>query len=348
MRRFRHLTRTDRLRIEMMLKAGTSCAKIAEELGVHRSTIYYEKKKGMYMHRNSDWTEEPRYSADLADMRTREAETGKGPQLKIGNDHELAAWLENKIKNDRYSPATALQAIRREGRVFSVTIKSPNTIYSYIKNGLFMNLTVDDLPVLPNKKRGYTSYVRKLKRAPRGESIERRPEEIKTRSEFGHWEMDTVVSARGCTKALLVMDERMTRRRILRLLDANTTENVVNALDDIERGLGGSFSAIFKTITCDNGAEFSDAAGIQRSVNGGTRTKVYFCHPYCSSERGTNENQNRFVRRWLPKGTMFDSLTPEIVQALEDWINRYPRKLLGWMTSEELFQDGLHSCINVA
>lgn len=290
----------------------------------------------------------PSRTSDLADLRTREAETAKGPQLKIGNDHDLAAWLENKIKNEKYSPATALKTIEREGKAFSVTIKSPHTIYSYIDKGVFGALKNEDLPVRGNKKRGYTSYVRKLKRAPRGESIERRPDDIKTREEFGHWEMDTVVSARPGRKALLVMDERKTRRRILRLLDANTTENVVNALDEIERGLGGSFSTIFRSITCDNGSEFADAAGIQRSVDGGTRTKMYSCHPYSSYERGTNECGNRLVRRWKPKGSTFDDLTPEAVQALEDWINNYPRKLLEWRTAEELFQEALHSCMNVA
>lgn len=345
MRRFRHLTRTDRIRIETLLRAGVGCSAIARELGIHRSTVYYEIKKGSYTHRNHDWTEETRYSADLADMRTRQAETGKGPQLKIGNDRKLAEHIEKKIREEKYSPAAVLGEIKAKGLKFSVTIHSPNTIYSYIDKGIFLNLTNKDLPVRGNKKRSYNK-VRPAKRAPSGESIEKRPDEIRDRSSFGHWEMDTVVSARGSLKALLVLTERLTRREIIRLLPDKTTASVVKALDDIERGMGGGFRDLFRTITCDNGTEFSDAAGIERSVDGGTRTKTYFCHPYSSYERGSNENANKLIRRWQPKGSVFEDLTEEQVQSLEDWANRYPRKIHGWRCAEDMFQDHLHSSMS--
>ena len=345
MRRFRHLTRTDRIRIESMLLAGMSAPKIAAEIGVSLRTIFYEKKKGRYMHRNTDWTEEPRYSADLAELRTQQAATGKGSQIKIGNDHKLAQYIEHKIAVEKYSPAAVLGEIKAKGLKFSVTILSPNTIYSYIDKGVFLHLTNKDLPVRGNKKRQYNK-VRPVKRAPSGESIEKRPEEIRNRDTFGHWEMDTVVSARGSLKALLVLTERLTRREIIRLLPDKTTASVVKALDDIERGMGGGFRDLFRTITCDNGTEFSDAAGIERSVDGGTRTKTYFCHPYSSYERGSNENANKLIRRWQPKGSVFEDLTEEQVQSLEDWANRYPRKIHGWRCAEDMFQYHLHSCVN--
>lgn len=148
------------------------------------------------------------------------------------------------------------------------------------------------------------------------------------------------------TQALLVLTERMTRREIIRLLPDKTTASVVRALDLIELGLGGAFPKIFRTITCDNGTEFSDTAGIERSVYGGSRTKTYFCHPYSSYERGSNENANKLIRRWHPKGSSFEDLTEEQVQALEDWTNRYPRRLHGWRTAEDMFQEHLHSCVN--
>jgi IS30 family transposase len=345
MKRFRHLTRTDRIRIEALLLAGMSGKDIATELGVAPSTICYEKKKGSYIHRNSDWTEEVRYSADLADMRTRQNETGKGPQLKIGNDRKLAEYIERRISVDRYSPAAVLGEIREKGLKFSVTIHSPNTIYSYIDKGIFLNLTNKDLPVRGKKKRTYNK-VRAVKRRPMGESIEQRPVGVRDRNSFGHWEMDTVVSARPSNKALLVLTERLTRREIIRLLPDKTTASVVRALDQIELGMGGGFRDLFKTITCDNGTEFSDAAGIERSVFGGCRTKTYFCHPYSSYERGSNENVNKLIRRWQPKGSNFDNITESQVQIIEDWVNQYPRKLHGWRSSEELFQGLLPSCIN--
>ena len=345
MKRFRHLTRTDRITIEACLRAGRKPREIAEMIGVHINTIYYERKKGTYIHRNSDWTEEPRYSADLAELRTRQAETGKGPQLKISNDRKLANYIERKIANDKYSPAAVLGEIKSKGLKFSVTIQSVNTIYSYIDKGVFLNLTNKDLPVRGSKKRAYNK-IRTVKRPPSGESIERRPDEIRSRATFGHWEMDTVISARGSLKALLVLTERLTRREIIRLLPDKTTASVIRALDDIERGMGGGFRQLFKTITCDNGAEFSDSKGIERSVDGGCRTKTYFCHPYSSYERGSNENANKLIRRWQPKGSVFEDLTVEQVQSLEDWANNYPRKIHGWRCAEDMFQECLHSCMS--
>ena len=346
MKRFRHLTRTDRINIEAYIRAGKTVREIADLIGVHINTIYYERKKGMYMHRNTDWTEEPRYSADLAELRTRQAETAKGSQLKIGNDHKLAAFIEHKIGKEKYSPAAVLGEIKAKSLEFSVTIHSPNTIYSYIDKGVFLTITNKDLPIRGNKKRTYRK-VRPVKRPPRGESIERRPDEINDRNTFGHWEMDTVVSARPSKKALLVLTERLTRREVIRLLPDKTTASVVSTLDAIERGLGGSFHDIFRTITCDNGTEFADTEGIERSVDGGYRTKTYFCHPYSSYERGSNENVNRLIRRWHPKGTNFDDITDEQVQALEMWANNYPRKIHDWRTAEDLFQECLYSSVNI-
>ena len=83
-RRFKHLTKTDRLRMEQQLKDGKGAKEIAENLGVHISTIYREKKRGQYEHRNSDWTTEIRYSPDIAHDRYRENLKAKGPELKLG------------------------------------------------------------------------------------------------------------------------------------------------------------------------------------------------------------------------------------------------------------------------
>ncbi len=100
---------------------------------------------------------------------------------------------------------------------------------------------------------------------------------------------------------------------------------------------------IFKSITFDNGTEFAAAEELERScVNKNLpRTKVYFCHPYSSWERGTNENTNGMIRRRFPKGTNFAAVTnAQIVQA-ENWINNYPRKILGYKSSEIVFRECL-------
>lgn len=337
MRRFKHLTKADRLVIETMLRDGKSEKEIAERIGVHESTIYREKKRGQYMHRNSDYTEELRYSPDIAHRKYRENLKAKGPDLKIGNDQKLADYIEKRIADDGYSPEAVLGEIKEKEIPFQTTI-SKTTLYRYIDMGLFVTITNKELPVKGRKKKK-NKKVRKQSRANAGDSIEKRPEEIDSREEFGHWEMDTVVGKRGESKhSLLVLTERKTREEIITLLYEHTMEQVVKALDSLEEKWGSLFSQIFKTITVDNGSEFSNCAGMEKSALGdGSRTKVYYCHPYSSYERGTNENQNRLIRRRVPKGENFDDRTEEDIRDVEDWINNYPRKLFGYRTAQTMF-----------
>ena len=184
-------------------------------------------------------------------------------------------------------------------------------------------------------------------RAPAGESIEQRPEEIDEREEFGHWEGDTVYSGKGkrkTTRALLTLTERKTRKEIIIAIPNRKAETVVKALDALERKLGARrFRAIFKSITFDNGTEFAAAEELERScINKHLpRTKVYFCHPYSSWERGTNENTNGMIRRRFPKGTNFAAVTNAQIAQAENWINNYPRKILGYKSSEIVFRECL-------
>lgn len=152
--------------------------------------------------------------------------------------------------------------------------------------------------------------------------------------------MDLVVSCRGGHKCLLVLTERVTRQEIMRLIPDKTAGSVVRALNTIERKYGKLFPAVFKSITVDNGSEFADCAGLEQSVlkKRAKRTKMYYCHPYCSSERGSNEKQNQMIRRKFPKGTNFDKVSPKEVKMVEDWLNRYPRKILGWYSSADMFR----------
>lgn len=335
MRRYRHLSFTDRLRIDANIRAGKSAKEVADIIGVHVSTIYRELQRGQYEHLNSDYTTEIRYSPDIADEKYRENLKAKGAPLKIGSDFELAEYIETKIVDDKYSPGAVLGEIAALGLSFSVTI-SKATLYSYIDKGVFLRLTNKDLPEKSKKKRPY-KHVR-ASRPPRGESIEKRPDEVAERSTFGNWEMDTVVSAGHSKKTLLVLTERLTRKEIIRPMPDRTAASVVRALDSIERQFGRLFPRIFKTITCDNGVEFSDCEGIERKRRGkGKRTKVYYCHPYSSYERGSNELQNRMIRRHLPKGTDFAQVPDKEIRRIEAWLNNYPRKIFGFRSSESLF-----------
>ena len=335
--KFKQFTWTDRIRMETLLNAGHKPAEIAEILNFHLSSIYREKKKGAYMHTLPDWSEEERYSADLAQGKANENKTHMGPDLKLGKHYEFANRIEELIADDKYSPAAALAQCEKEGIEFKVCV---TTLYSYIDKGVFGKVTNKELP--SKKDKGKRKYKRVAKRVNKGESIENRPKEIETREEFGHWEMDTVVGKQGVTKkSLLVLTERKTRREIIMMLKRHNTEYVVKAMDRIERKYGSKvFRMMFKTVTVDNGSEFQDYEGMERSRrNKKKRTKIYYCHPYCSSERGSNENQNKLIRRHIPKGMDFDDRTQGDADFIENWMNNYPREIFGFKTSNDLFEE---------
>lgn len=340
-RRFRHLTKTDRIKLELLLRRKTSAKDIAEELGVHISTVYREIKRGQVLQRDSELREEYRYCGDTAHKKYRESLRDKGPGLKIGNDHALANYIENKILNEDYSPAAVLGEIARSPELnFSTTI-SEFTLYSYIDKGVFLTLTNKNLPVKGKRKKKHKP-VKKIARPPAGKSIEKRPEEIGERTTFGNWEMDSVVGKKGTAPRLLVLTERLTRQEIAIKLPDGTTESVVRALDGLERKYGKLFPVIFRTITVDNGSEFADCEGMERSRKGkGKRTEIYYCHPYTSCERGSNENQNKMLRRRFPKGTDFRKVSAGAVVAAVEWLNNYPREIFGFSTSAERFNEAL-------
>lgn len=339
------LTKADRIKIEALLKAGHSKKEIADQLGVHRSTIYNELKRGQYEYLTSEWTTEIRYSPDIAQKRAEENLKVRGTQLKIGNDIAYANYIEDKIVNEDYSPAAVLGELKAQGREkdFDTTV-CVATLYSYIDKGIFLKLTNKDLPVKKNKKRRYKKVRKQQARAAAGDSIEKRPEEIEQREEFGHWEMDSVIGQRGKSKnTLLVLTERKTRDEIIFKLPDHTAEAVVAAVDRLEKKWGGMFKQVFKSITVDNGSEFADVNGLERSIleKGEKRTHLYYCHPYSSWERGTNEVTNKMVRRKVPKGTNFDDKTDKEIEKIESWINGYPRRIHGYRSAGELFTEEL-------
>ena len=196
-RRFSQLRWKDRLRIEKMMKEGRKIREIAEALHVHNSTIYREIKRGMTW-QLVDWEYVEIYCPETAERKYQENMRAKGPGLKIGSDRALAECLEHLIADEHFSPAAALAKIKETGRVYSVEI-SEWTLYSYIDKGIFARLDKQG----SSHGKAEEAAVSKGHAGPRpsGDSIEDRAEEVKTRKTFGHWEMDTVVSAKRSRSA---------------------------------------------------------------------------------------------------------------------------------------------------
>ena len=333
MKGYKRLTYTNRLQIEAWLKAKKPVAWMAEQIGCHRATVYREINRGKYIRMNTDLTYSKAYAPEIGEDRYQAQLRAKGGDLKIGSDHELARYLEDKIARERYSPEAALAQIKKDGLEFKTTI-SKTTLYRYIDQGLFLHLTNKDLPYKGNKSSHYHKV--RPRRKPFGKSIETRPEHIKNREEFGHWEMDCVVGKQGTQKALLVLTERKTRFEKVFLLNKKTSDEVIKTVQRLRETFveGYAFDDVFKSITMDNGSEFA-APDLMPTPN------TYYCHPYSSWERGSNENQNRMIRRFYPKGTNFGDVTEADVYKIGEWINNYPRPMFGYRSSAELYAEEL-------
>ena len=345
MRTFKHLTKTQRLQLESLLKANVSKKEISKILGVNQSTVYRELKRGEYMHKKlCGYTSRgvklykhiKSYSCDMAQERYEKLQREKTPGIKMRDDFYFAEYVYHKIVEQKYSPKAVIGEIKEKNLYFDTNV-CVNTLYSYIEKGVFPRITLKHLPIKSNKKHKNKSLV--IKRAPRGTSIEQRPEYIYQRKTFGHWEMDCVC---GSTKStLLVLTERLTRKELIFPMQNQKSESVINCLNSLETYYGNSFKNIFKSITVDNGLEFSDSDALERSILGegkNKRTKLYYCHPYCSSERGSNERLNREIRRWIPKGSNLGCYTLAEIKHIENWVNNYPRAIFNYKTSNDLFE----------
>lgn len=333
----KHLNYEKRLKIEALSKAGLKSEKIGQIIGCTGRAIRNELAKGKVELLNSDLTTRIEYSADVGQQKHDYAGTGKGPKLKIGNDYALVKYIEGKIIKEKMSPYAVAELLKQNRDAFKTTI-SYKTIYNYIDENLFPNLTNKDLPVKRHRKKRNYNQVRTATNHRFGTSISERPKEIEDRKEYGHWEMDTVVGKSGTKQVLLVLTERKTLQEIVRKMKNKSEYCLVKELDKIERKLGSKkFRETFKTITCDNGSENLDYKGIERSaITKGKRTKLYYAHPYSAWERGSNENANKLIRRFIPKGSDIGKFSHEKIKMIEHWINNYPRRIFDGQSSQML------------
>ena len=150
--------------------------------------------------------------------------------------------------------------------------------------------------------------------------------------------MDIVV---GSTKTcLLVMTERKSRKELIFKIPSKHQKHVKEVIDKLEKKYKGRFKEYFKSITMDNGSEFLDSEGLERSCikPGEKRTECYYAHPYSAWERGSNENANKLIRRFIPKGTDIGKLTQRDIKRIELWMNNYPRRIFGYKTANDIYK----------
>lgn len=311
--RNKHLTLDDRHNIERWHRSGKSNREIARLLDKAPQTIHNEIKRGVVLQQVRKGRFKKMYSAEYAHSQYLNQRDKCG--RKVSLDKETKETLVHFLTEMKYSP---------EMIVHSNLVNVPvSTIYYWIHNG-HLGLTSNDLlyPRKSKKKRKNTTSQFRVK----GQSIEMRPEVINQRGEYGHYEIDTVILTRKTNKCLLVLTDRRTRHQIIRLIPNKQAASVNNALLDILNEYA------IKSITADNGVEFFRLHEVFPYEH------IYYAHPYCSYERGTNENHNRLIRRFLPKGTT--DVTELEVKKIENWINHYPKRMFNYKSPFEMMNAG--------
>ena len=345
-KQYRHLTKNDRIKIESLINQKDKNGKrlfnntyIANYLGVHKSTISRElknrKKEKMYIRTGKTKTMPytAQYAQENADFKRG---LSKG-EYKLRRNKKLAKFIEDKIKIDKWAP-DAIVGYMKTHNYFELdgfeSITTP-TIYNAIRYGI-INVKLEDTRRMKYKAEYEYHNKSDLPKSKAEYSINNRPEEIDKRLYFGHFELDTVIgTSKGNHECLMTLTERKTRFEFIFKLKGKTAEEVVNKFNKMKEFMKINYDKIFKSITTDNGTEFSDFLNIIKD----TKTKIYFCHPYCSGEKGTNEKHNSIIRYFIPKGTLIEKYSYKDINKIAEWMNNYPRKILNYKTPLEALQE---------
>ncbi len=345
---YTHLTERDRYQLEVLLAAKKTVCEIAIILRRDKSTIYREIKRGTISLLQSDLSEKDKYRANVAQADYVRQGQNKERSLKIGKDKRLEEYIRIKLVEDRFSPDAIIGEIKATGLEFEGIICT-KTLYNYIDAGIFSGVSNKNLWEKKKKKRRKYKTVARVNIKNRVcRSIEDRPQAINNRKDYGHWEGDSLKGPLGRKTSLFTLTERKTREEIIIKVKQATQQAIKEAIDGMEKEYGNGFKSKFQSITFDNGVEFLDWKSLEVSVLGlkGRRTTVYFAHSYSSWERGTNENQNRMIRRFIPKGKDIADVSNEEIERIEHWMNNYPRKILGYKTAAQVKQDCLRNNSN--
>ncbi|MFM0773768.1 IS30 family transposase, partial [Streptococcus suis] len=298
--------------IERWKLENKSNREIARLLGKAPQTIHNEIKRGTTLQQVRKRVYKKVYSADYA--QTVYQFNRKRSVKKIILTKEMKEKILHYHKQ-KFSPEMIVKKKQMKVGI--------STIYYWFHNG-HLGLKKSDM-LYPRKRKGIKKHASPNFK-PAGKSIEERPEVINLRLENGHYEIDTVLLTRAKNQCLLVLTDRRSRHQIIRLIPSKTAE----AVNQVLRLLLAEYHIL--SITADNGSEFS------RLVEVFPEEHIYYAHPYSSWERGSNENPNRLIRRWLPKGTK--KTTSKEVAFIENWINNYPKKCLGYKSPSEFLLGG--------
>ena len=211
-------------------------------------------------------------------------------------------------------------------------IPCTKTLYNMLRAGK-LPLSLFDVPQLLRRK-PRRKWTRKNKRI-KGRSIYKHPNIVNAGTEIGHLEVDTVVGYRkGHEAVIFTAVEKVTRNYIAIRIPERTKEGMKVAISQLRKQYGSKyFSTVFKTMTADNGPEFTTFSKLESFG-----TKVYFAHPYSSWERPQNERHNGLLREFIPKRNSIEQYTDDDILDIADTLNQRPRRILDYHSPAELFE----------
>lgn len=330
-RKNKHLNAYERGQIQLLTADGLTPYAIGKRLGRASNTIRNELARGTVTQIKGH-KEIEIYYPDTGQTVYENNRKNCGKKFKFLECSTFIEYVMDEFFNKKHSIDAICGAASVKGKFPREAMVCTKTLYNYIDAGLLKIANID-LP-LKVKRSPKKSRVRQHKKIL-GTSIQERPEHINNRSEFGHWEIDTVIGKKSKQDSvLLTITERKTRKEIIRIITDRAAETVNNELQSLARETGEIFSKVFKSITADNGSEFAELSSLEQT-NG---SKIYFAHPYTSSERGTNERHNGLIRRFIPKGKAISQYSVESIKSVQEWCNTLPRKILNYLTPNEAFQ----------
>ena len=315
-----HLTIEERTSIAHLHKQGVSLRQIAITIGRNVSTIKRELDRNYTPNKKGDNDYYPYSSQKRYEERKSEAHN------IIQFPLEVIQIIEQRIK-ETWSPEQIAAYYKNNG------FPCYKTIYKWINEGIIINGNKSLL-----RRKGKGGWYETRGKQNRGKSIRKRDKRIYKRADYGHWELDTVVSGLGKSKSCFITLVERKSRFYKAIKSPNRHADVVARL--IIDYLKQYPSELVKTITTDNGKEFAEWEQIEKELN----CEVYFCDTFCAWQKGSNENSNGLLREFFPKSYNLSRYTQVYIDKKVNLINNRPRKCNNWISPSKLMSEAISRC----
>ena len=331
---YRQLTLEERRTVFHLKATKTPVQAIADQLGRHRSTIYRE------LARNTFQDADPYFNGYFPTVAHDAAARRRQRLGKLHRDARLSAYVIERLK-EAWSPEQISGYLRHHGGGRSRVCHETIYQFAYSAAGRELGL-FRHLPSARRQRR--VRYARKPRGVtiPMGNTIQKRPAHIGERTTFGHWEGDLLAFRKEFGKSnLTTLVERQSRYTVL---IRNPDRNSAGVMTGVIQQLRSLPSSARQTITFDRGTEFARYSVLRHQLG----IESYFCSPQAPWQKGTVENTNGRLRRFLPPDTDPTGLTPEVLSQICRRINNTPRKCLGFRTPQEVLTSHLQRATSSA